>query len=83
MDWSSGGPYTCLFGPNFPGCHPITCQGRPIRRWESLLGSCVPLAWHAALACTLWYTVDCEGIVTLWVVFSPRHENTAARTGCL
>lgn len=24
-------------GPNFPDCHPIKCQGRPIRRWESFL----------------------------------------------
>lgn len=42
MDWSSGGPYTCRYGPNFPDCHPITCQGRPIRQWESLLGLCAP-----------------------------------------
>lgn len=28
-------------GLNFPDCHPIKCQGRPIRWWESLL--CLPV----------------------------------------
>lgn len=42
-------------------------------------GSAHSLCLHLVMI----YTVDSEGIATLWVMFSLRRQNTAARTGCL